>query len=181
MAGLIGLQPEVGTTILGYQVLGSDVDLPELAAKYSCAVVTVGQIKTPDTRIRLFDMLRRTGCSIPSIISPHAYVSPHASIGDGSIVLHGAVVNAGSVVGVNCILNSQSLVEHDAVIGDHCHIATGAVVNSSVHIGAGTFLGSGSTVRQCLQIGERCVIGMCQRILGDCPAGTRLPPHKAHA
>lgn len=175
VAGLLGLPEEVGASVLGYPVLGTDQELPSLASKFGNALVTVGQIKTPDRRIQLFTVLADTGCTLPSIVSPRGYVSKHATVGAGTIVMHGAVANAGAVVGRNCILNSQSLVEHDAVIGDHCHIATSAAVNAGVRIGAGTFVGSGSTVRQGVAIGERCVIGMGQRVLTDCAPGQHVP------
>lgn len=178
VTGLVGLPDEVGTRILGYPVLGTDADLPALLDDYTHALVTVGQIKTPEPRMRFFDLLQQSGCVLPLIVSPCAYVSPHARLGAGTIVMHGAVVNAGAVVGRNCIVNSQSLVEHDAVIADHCHIATAAAINSGVHIGAGTFIGSNSSVRQCIKIGERCLIGMGQRVLADCAAGTHMPSPK---
>lgn len=178
VAGLVGLPHEVGTRVLDYPVLGADEDLPTLLGAHAHALVTVGQIKTPELRMRLFDVVDQSSCTLPVIVSPHAYVSPHAALGAGSIVLHGAVVNAGAVVGRNCIINSQSLIEHDVVIADHCHVATAAAINSGVRIGAGTFIGSGSSVRQCINIGERCVIGMGQRILADCEAGTHLPSPK---
>jgi sugar O-acyltransferase (sialic acid O-acetyltransferase NeuD family) len=178
VAGLVGLPNEVGSRILGYPVLGTDADLPVLLGDYAHALVTVGQIKTPQPRIRLFDLLEQNGSSLPALVSPRAYVSPHASLGPGTIVMHGAVVNAGAVVGRNCIINSQSLVEHDVVIADHCHIATAAAINSGVRIGAGTFIGSNSSVRQCIHIGEQCLIGMGQRVLADCDAGARLPSSK---
>lgn len=178
VAGLVGLPHEVGTRILGYPVLGTDVDLPTLLGDYAHALVSVGQIKTAEPRMRLFNLLEQSGYALPVIVSPRAYVSPHATLGAGAIVMHGAVVNAGAVVGRNCILNSQSLVEHDAVIADHCHIATAAAINSSVHVGAGTFIGSNSSVRQRISIGERCLIGMGQRVLADCEAGTCMPPPK---
>ena len=41
--------------------------------------------------------------------------------------MHGAVINVGAVE-KNCIISSQSLVEHDMVIADHCHIATTATI-----------------------------------------------------
>lgn len=175
VAGLVGLSHEVGLRILGYPVLGTDADLPALLGDYAHALVTVGQIKSPELRMRLYTLLEKSDCSLPVVISPRAYVSPHASLGAGTIVMHGAVVNAGATVGRNCIVNSQSLVEHDAVIADHCHIATAAVINGGVCIGAGTFIGSGSSVRQCVKIGERCLIGMGQRVLADCEAGARIP------
>lgn len=179
VAGLLGLPEEVGASVLGYPVLGTDQELPALARKFGNAMVTVGQIKTPEPRTRLFTALQETRCVLPSIVSPLGYVSRHAIVGAGSIVMHGAVVNAGAVVGRNCILNSQSLVEHDAFIADHCHIATSAAVNSGVRIGAGSFVGSGSTVRQGVTIGEQCVIGMGQRVLTDCAAGQHIPTPRA--
>jgi sugar O-acyltransferase (sialic acid O-acetyltransferase NeuD family) len=178
VAGLVGLPHEVGTRIFGSAVLGTDADLPALLGDYAHALVSVGQIKIPEPRMRLFDLLEQSGCALPVIVSPRAYVSRHATLGAGTIVLHGAVVNAGAVVGRNCIINSQSLVEHDAVIGDHCHIATAAAINSGARIGAGTFIGSNSSVRQCINIGERCLIGMGQRVLADCEARTQIPPSR---
>lgn len=178
IAGLAGLPHEVGTRVLGYPVLGTDQELSGLLADCSDALVAVGQIKTPDVRMRLFDMLYQSGRTLPAIISPRAYVSRHATVGAGSIVMHGAVVNAGAAIGRNCIINSQALVEHDAIVADHCHISTGAAINGGARVGSGTFVGSNSTVRENAVIGGRCVIGMGQRVLADCVEGTWLPAMK---
>lgn len=175
VAGLIGLPEEVGSTVLGYPVLGSDADLEEVLSRYPYGVVAMGQIKIPAPRIRLFQNLVASQRCPPPIVSPRAYVSRHASIGAGSIVFHGAVVNAGAVIGRNCIVNSLSLVEHDVVVEDHCHVATGARINSGVHIGEGSFVGSGSSVRQGVVIGRNCVIGMGVSVLSDCADGEQLP------
>jgi sugar O-acyltransferase (sialic acid O-acetyltransferase NeuD family) len=181
VGGLVGLPHEVGTRILGYPVLGTDSDLATFVEAFSNALVSVGQIKTPELRMGLFAKLAQAGCSFPIVVSPRAYVSPHAHVGEGTIVMHGAVVNAGAVIGRNCIINSQTLIEHDAVIEDHCHVATAAAVNSGVHVGQGTFIGSNSCVRQGVRIGERCVIGMGQRVLADCTPGARIPPPKVQS
>lgn len=175
VAGLVGLPREVGTTVCGYRVLGSDADLAELLKKYRHALVSIGQIKTAEPRMRLFSVVECAGCVPPAIVSPRAYVSRHASVGRGSIVMHGAIINAGATVGRNCIINSLALVEHDSAIADHCHVATSAAINSGVRIGSATFVGSGATVRQSLTIGERCLIGMGQRVLADCEPGTWIP------
>jgi sugar O-acyltransferase (sialic acid O-acetyltransferase NeuD family) len=173
--GLIGFPREVGSRIFDYSVLGIDEDLPRLLDEYHNAVIAVGQIKSPELRIHLFELVEQFRGKLPVIISPRAYVSPHVKLGAGTIVMHGAVVNAGAVVGKNCIVNSQSLVEHDVFIADHCHIATAAIVNSGVHMGAGTFLGSNASVRQGVSIGEHCLIGMGQQVLADCEAGICMP------
>jgi sugar O-acyltransferase (sialic acid O-acetyltransferase NeuD family) len=178
IAGLVGLSREVGTSLLGYPVLGTDADLRSLRDSFTGAIVTVGQIKTAEPRMRLFKLLELTGCALPTVISPLAHVSRHAGLGAGTIVMHGAIVNAGAVVGRNCIVNSHALIEHDANIADHCHIATSVAVNSGVRIGAGTFIGSNSSIRQSIVIGEQCMIGMGQRIVTDCKAGTWIPSPK---
>jgi sugar O-acyltransferase (sialic acid O-acetyltransferase NeuD family) len=174
--GLLGLRDQVGTKVLGYPVIGTDDDLQMLRQHQSHALVTVGQIKSPDLRMRLFSLLTSCSFEAPIIVSPRAHVSRHATVARGTIVMHGAVISAGATVGENCILNSLSLVEHDANIGDHCHISTAAAINSGVHVAAGTFVGSNSSVRQGVNIGERCIIGMGERVLKNCEPGTQLPP-----
>lgn len=175
IGGLVGMPEEVESRIAGYDVVGTDADLPRLLGEHRHALVAVGQIKTPAPRIRLWEALTRGGWLLPTVVSPLAYVSSHSSIGAGTIIMHGAIVNAGATIGRNVIVNSQALVEHDVVIGDHCHIATGTLLNGGVTVGAGSFIGSGSIVRQGLVIAEGCVIGMGRRILADCPAGTHIP------
>ncbi len=178
VGGLVGLPQEVGSHVLGYPVLGTDGDLPELLPRFAQVLITLGQIKSPEARMKLHALLEARGCSLPVIFSPRAYVSAHAKVGAGTIVMHGAVVNAGASIGRNCIINSQALVEHDAVVGDHCHIATSAVINGDVSIGSGSFIGSNACVRQGVRLAECCVVGMGRLVLCDCTAGSWLPPVK---
>ena len=177
--GLTGLSREIGSQILDYPVLGTDEDLPALLEGCRNVLIAIGQIETPNLRMRLFDLLQKNNCVLPTIVSPRAYVSPYAKLGIGTIVMHGSIINAGAEVGENCIINSQSLIEHDVVIEDHCHIATAAKINGGVYIGKGTFIGSNSSVRQCVNIGERCVIGMGQQVLVDCEKELSMPCKKS--
>lgn len=160
IGGLVGKQAEVGAQHLGYSVIATDAALQQLAKEYEYALITVGQIGSPNTRIRLYQQAIDLGFNLPTIIAPTAYVSNHANIGAGTIVMHGAVVNAGAKVGNNCIINTRALIEHDAVVEDHCHISTGAILNGSVKVGAGSFVGSGCTVRDGITLGKQCVVGM---------------------
>ena len=159
IAGLIEKDETYAHENLGYPVIGTDNDLQIIRQKYRNVLITVGQLKSPKTRIRLFNLLSHFDYSFPFIISPIAYVSKHAKIGDGTIVMHNVMVNANARIGKNCIINNKTLIEHDAVIGDHCHISTGAIVNGEVQVGEGTFIGSGAVTKQCVSIGTRCVIG----------------------
>ena len=159
IVGLVGMRDETNTLHNGYAVIATDKDLPKLVKDYHYALITVGQIQTPDHRIRLFQLATELGFQLPVIIPPGSYVSPHATIGAGTIVMHGAIVNAGARVGCNCIINTRALVEHDATVADHCHISTGAIVNGDANIGTGSFIGSGSVVKEGITIGQRSVVG----------------------
>jgi sugar O-acyltransferase (sialic acid O-acetyltransferase NeuD family) len=159
IAGLIERGESISNNSLGYSVIGTDDDLKVLRKHYKNAIITVGQIKSPKIRIKLYQLLKELDFTLPVIVSPHAYVSKHAQIGEGSIIMHGVIINANAKIGNNCIINNKSLIEHDAVIGDHCHIATGAILNGEVTVGYESFIGSGAITKQSIIIGNRCVIG----------------------
>jgi len=160
IAGLVGIPEEMHSEHFNYPVIASDNELSTLVKAYQYAVITVGQIQTPDHRIRLFQLAISLGFQFPVIIAPNSHVSRHSTIGAGTIVMHGAIINAGARVGCNCIINSLALVEHDTVVEDHCHISTGAILNGDVRIGAGSFVGSGSIVKGGVTVGRRSVVGM---------------------
>ena len=160
IAGLVGMPEEMHIKHLGYSVIATDSELPELAKEYQYVFIAVGQIRSPDSRIRLYQQTTELGFQLPVIIAPTAHVSRHASIGAGTIVMHGAIINAGARVGNNCIINTRALLEHDTTVADHCHISTGAILNGDVYIGAGSFVGSGSIIKEGVTLGESCIVGM---------------------
>jgi len=159
IAGLVGRPDEVGEKHLGYDVIASDNDLPALVDKYRNAIITVGQIKSPDIRIRLYQQVKNLGFNIPVIVSPRAYVSRHAIVSEGSIIMHDALINAGASIGVNCIINSKALVEHDAAVGDHCHVSTGAIVNGGTFILGKNFIGSNAMISNNIEICDCQIVG----------------------
>ena len=158
IAGVVDKQELLGSKILGYQVIGNDFDLESLAKKYHYALITVGQIKSPSLRIKLFDLANKARFTLPSIISPNAYISKHSKIGNGTVVMHHAIVNANTFIGDNCIINSKALIEHDCLISSHCHISTNAIINGGVKIGPKCFIGSNVTTKDNITIKENSFI-----------------------
>ena len=159
IVGMVEKDEEIIDDNLGYSVIGTDNDLQDLREQYKNTLITVGQIKSPEIRIKLYNLIKELDFTLPVIISPKAYVSKHAQIGEGSIIMHGSLVNANAKIGKNCIINNRTLIEHDAIIGNHCHIATGAIINGEVNVGDETFIGSGVITKQCISIGNNCIIG----------------------
>ena len=152
--GILERPEEVGKKVLDYEVIGTDDDMVKYADQAEF-VVTVGQIKSPDLRIKLHKMLAEAGCRLATIIAPTAHVSKYATIGEGTVVMHQAVVNADAKIGKGCIINTFANIEHDVVIGDYCHISTGAMVNGGAFVADGTFVGSQSVINQSVRIEQR--------------------------
>lgn len=165
--GIVDVAEKVGQQVSGYNIIGTEEELPELLKASPYAVVTVGQVRDSALRIKLFELIKNADGQLPVIISPQAYVSPRAVIGEGSIVMHGASVNAGAKVGVNAIINSQALIEHDAEVGEHCHISTAAVINGDCTLGHHILLGSRAVLRQGVKIADKVLIGMGSVVLHD--------------
>jgi sugar O-acyltransferase (sialic acid O-acetyltransferase NeuD family) len=165
IAGIVDLPEKLHQKILGYEIIATDDDLPRLVNEYENFLITLGQIKSPEKRIRIFKTLKDLGVKLPVIISPLAYVSKHAEIGDGTIIMHHVLINAGAKIGSNCIINNKALIEHDAVIDDYCHIATGAIINGGAKIGSGTFFGSNAVCKEYIEIEEKTVIGCGTKII----------------
>ena len=169
IAGIVESLSGSTMPVLSYPVLGTDEDLPQLREKYESGLVTVGQIKNPLLRVKLYRKLRELNFTLPVIFSPRAYVSSNAKLGAGTIVMHDALVNAGAKIGMNCIINSKALIEHDAYIGNHCHISTGSLINGGVQVGQGTFVGSGAVLREGIQVGQDSFIAAGTKVMRDLP------------
>lgn len=174
IAGLVGMSNELHGNHFGYEVIGIDDDLEKLVIDHHYALIAVGQILSPDNRIRIFQRLVKLGFQLPVIVAPSACVSSHANIGIGTIVMHGAFVSAGARVGENCIINTHALLEHDVTVGNQCHVSTGAILNGNVSVGERSFVGSGSVIREGVVLGKSCFVGMGMAVTYDQPDFSRI-------
>ncbi len=156
--GVLDMPEEVGKEILSTKVIGTDDDIPLYVDKAEF-VITVGFIKNPATRIKLFNKVKEAGGKLATIVANTAHVSKYATIGEGTVVMHYALVNAHAIVGNNVIVNAFSNISHDAEIGDQCHISTGAMVNGECKIGNNVFVGSQSVLANAVTIGDNIVVG----------------------
>lgn len=165
--GILDLPDMVGGRILDYDIIGTDNDLPTFLKSVDNYFITIGQIKSSQKRIALWEMVKKSGAKLPIIVSPNAYVAKSASIGEGSIIMHHVIVNAGAKIGVNCIVNSKALIEHEAMVGDFCHVSTGAIVNGQAIIGNRCFIGSNATISNNICIVEDSVISAGTSLFKD--------------
>lgn len=156
--GILDIPELVGTTVLGYPIIGTDDQIEEYINN-SVFIVTVGHIKDVTLRIKLHQKITGLGGTLATIIASTAHVSKYAQLGEGSVIMHKAIVNADAIIGQGCIINTFANIEHDSVIEDFCHISTGAMINGNCKVGSETFVGSQSVLSNGIEIVSGCLIG----------------------
>ena len=159
LCGIFDRPEKVGEKVLGVPVIGTDEDISKYTTPNAVFLITVGQIKSPDVRVDLFNKLKVMNAPLAKVISPRAHVSKYATVEEGTIVMHDALVNANAKVGENCIINTKALIEHDTVVEAHTHVATAAVVNGNCHIKEGSFIGSNSVLKEGTVVEKLSVLG----------------------
>lgn len=157
--GILDMPDEVGKEVLpGHKVIGTDDEIPQYVEKCDF-VITVGFIKNPALRIKLYNKVKAAGGRLATIIASTAHVSKYAELGEGTVIMHHAFVNAGAKIGDNCIINTFVNIEHDAEVGNQCHISTGTMVNGECKIGENCFIGSQSACANCIEIASDIIVG----------------------
>ncbi len=158
ICGILDMPEAVGEKVLGYPIIGTDDQITDYLQ--TCEfVITVGFIKNPSLRIKLFNRVCEAGGTLATLIAATAYVSCHACLGAGTVVMHHAFVNAGAIVGENVIINTFCNIEHGVYVGNQCHISTGAMVNGDCKIGNSCFIGSQSVLTNGVSVCDDVVVG----------------------
>ena len=156
--GILDMPEDVGKQVLDYKVIGTDDDIPQYVDKAEF-IITVGFIKNPAIRVRIYNRIMEAGGKLATIVASTARVSKYATVGEGSVIMHQAFVNAGAQIGENCIINTFCNIEHDAHVGAQCHISTGTMVNGDCKIGERVFVGSQSVLANGIEVGDDIIVG----------------------
>ena len=157
--GILDMPDEVDKEVLpGHKVIGTDDEIPQYVEECDF-IITVGFIKNPALRIKLYNKVKAAGGRLATIIASTAHVSKYAELGEGTVIMHHAFVNAGAKIGDNCIINTFVNIEHDAEVSNQCHISTGTMVNGECKIGENCFIGSQSVCANCIEIASDIIVG----------------------
>lgn len=156
--GVLDIPENVGKQVLAYSVIGTDDDIPQYVDKAEF-IITVGFIKNPAIRIRIYNRIKEAGGKLATIVASTARVSKYATVGEGTVVMHQAFVNAGAQIGENCIINTFCNIEHDAHVGAQSHISTGTMVNGDCKVGERVFIGSQSVLANGIEVCDDIIVG----------------------
>ena len=155
-----------------YKIFESDNFIEKLKDKIRHALIGIGQIKSPNLRIKVYKKLKINKYNLPVIISKFSSISKKSNIKEGVIVMNFANIGRNTNVGLCSIINTKANLEHDVTIGNFCHISTGTILNGNVQVGNNTFIGSGVVVDNNIKIGNNCIIGSGKIIKKNIKSGS---------
>ena len=80
-----------------------------------------------------------------------------------------AVVHNEAEIGMQCILNTRALIEHDCRLMEGVEIAPGAVLCGRVTVGRNTWIGANATIAPRIRIGSNSIVGAGAVVIADVP------------
>ena len=170
IAGILDPRLEIGSKVLGVDVLGDDSLMAGLfTSGVDCACIGLGGMGNLAMRRGLFDRAKEFGFRIPALTHPSALVVDSAEIADGAQVMAAAVVQVNASIGENSIVNTAAIIEHDAAIGRNAHVGPGAVICGGCRIGEGAHIGAGATVVQGITVGDGAMVGAGSVVVKNVP------------
>lgn len=151
--GILDRSITPGEKILGIPVFDFNGESAELFGHYY--VLAIG-----DNTARR-DALTEFGARIYAspLIHPSALRDPSSTVSRFCQVFAGAYIGPQAEVGENVILNTHSIVEHEARVGEDSHIAVGAKILGRAHVGKRCFIGAGAVVKDNVSICDDVTVG----------------------
>jgi sugar O-acyltransferase (sialic acid O-acetyltransferase NeuD family) len=171
VVGLLDDAAAVGTTVLGYPVLGSGADLVALRRLYGFGggVVAIGD---NHLRSRVVARIREVdpGFEFVAAVHPFTSIGSETTIGAGSVLMAGAIVNGSSRVGEHCFIATKASLDHDSVMEDFSSLSPGVSTGGQVRIGGWSTVSIGASVLHGRTIGQHTVIGAGSTVTSDMPS-----------
>lgn len=156
--------------VLGIPIIGCDEDIFKFYRKgIKNAFVCIGDITV---RTKIFELLKQTGFTIPTLIHKRSIISEFCSLQMGTCIMAGVIINAGSYIGENCIINTGAIIEHDCIIGNNTNISPRVSLAGGVKVGENSYIGLGSTVIQQIDIENNVFIGAGAVVVNNIPQNT---------
>ena len=180
IVGFVDSAPELQKTVIrGVPVVGSTNDLFTLKIKADCAHIAVGDNVA---RWEIYNVLKKRGLKVVTLIHPTAIVSKQAQIAEGCFVGARAVINHGVAVGPVTIINTGCIVEHNNKLGAAVHLAAGASTSGRVQIDDFAFIGMSVNILPDIHVGSGSLIGPGATVTKNVPAknsvkGYATKPH----
>jgi sugar O-acyltransferase (sialic acid O-acetyltransferase NeuD family) len=168
--GLVDSFKPAGPTPLGYEILGSIHDLPELVRRYNIAggIVAIGDNWTRGKIVQqILDVA--PDFQFVSAIHAAARVAARTSLGHGIVVMAGAIVNPGCTIHNHCFLSTNASLDHDSIMESFSSLGPHAATGGNVRLGSYTAVGIGANIIHGITVGAHAVVGAGATVLDHVP------------
>lgn len=168
VVGFIDSTKKKGSKQNGYEILGTEYDLPYLIDKYNLfgGIVAIG-----DNWIRsvVVNKIQRIlpRFNFISTIHPSAVIGRNVKIGSGVAIMAGVIINTNSRIADHCILNTYSSLDHDGIMQEFSSLAPRACTGGNLYLGKFSSVCLGVQVIERIRIGEHAVIGAGSLVVKD--------------
>jgi sugar O-acyltransferase (sialic acid O-acetyltransferase NeuD family) len=166
--GIIDTFQEVGTKLMGYEIIGREDAIPGLIA---AGEINGGIIGIGHNWIR-HEVASRIRALAPEFrfvnaVHPSAQLAREVTLGQGVAIMAGVSVNPGTQIGDFCFLNTNASVDHDNTMGEFSCLQPNAATGGNVTIGAFSNISLSANVIQGVRVGPHTVIGAGSTVLSD--------------
>lgn len=158
--GFVDSFKERGTKLNGYEILGSEQQLPHIVDKFNIqgAILAIGNNWT--RKVMSEKVIEITPeLKFVSTIHPSAIIGKDVKIGMGCAIMAGAIINANAALGDFCILNTNASLGHDGLMHDFSSIASGVCTGGNLNLGRFSAVSLGANIIESIKVGEHSVIG----------------------
>ncbi|MGV3697935.1 NeuD/PglB/VioB family sugar acetyltransferase [Flavobacterium sp.] len=145
-----------GTTIAGYEVLGSVEKLTEYSGK---GIALVWGIAFPSIKKKLFDQYSNLSFAFPNFIAKTAWISERVILGNGCIIYPGTAINYETNIADFVVINMNCSLGHNCSIQSFSSLAPGVNLGGNTSIGSCVELGIGASTVQGITIADNATIG----------------------
>ncbi|MGY8914760.1 MAG: NeuD/PglB/VioB family sugar acetyltransferase, partial [Flavobacteriales bacterium] len=168
--GFLDSYKKSGNFFSGYEILGDENALPAIMCKYEVSgiVVAIGDNWTRRCVVQKIQKLV-PHLEFISTVHPSAAISREVILGKGSVVLAGVKISSNASVGNHCILNTNSILEHDSIMHDYSSLAPMVCVGGTFHLGENSAICIGAVCVENITSGKHSVIGAGSLVLADIP------------
>lgn len=170
IVGFIDSNKPKGYRFSGYEVLGSESDLPSLVTRQDIVggVMAIGD-NWDRYRMAVSILGYVPEFIFPTVVHPSVCIAKDVTIDRGTVIMAGAVVNSGSRLGEFCIINTNASVDHDNSVGDYASLAPGVTTGGNVTVGEFTAVSLGANLIHGITVGPHAVIGAGATVVDDIP------------
>ncbi len=110
-------------------------------------------------RYKTGEHLKAKGLLAVDVISKYGLLDKLDRCGEGIQVMPGAIAHKFTSIGHQCILNTNSSVDHECCLGNGVHVMGGASIAGQVEVGDYSTVGTNATILPKLKIGSNVFVG----------------------